>query len=201
MPKLPKSVVIEGRRYPTWALSSRARDQLMNLHQVDAHIAELRQRLAFYTAAHRRTKAYLRRMLPDEMAPVSKEVAKKAPAEMHRYFWHIVPLAWGKENLPTHEAVLKLHSIGASDLYQEGDRLLLYVKGHGVVGWGTVEVDAPSAQQHLALCFEVASLDEALPASALKEFSLRHPNRVSQLLPATADVERLLAALESLPAA
>lgn len=196
MPKLPKSVVIEGRRYPTWALSSQARDQLINIHQVDVHIAELRQRLAFYTAAHKRSKVFLRKALTEKALS-----EKAAPPEAHRYFWHIVPLAWAQEHVPTHASILNLNAIGASDHYQEGDRLLLYVKGHGVIGWGVVEGNASSAQQHLALRFEVASLDDTLPASALKKFSLRHPNRVSQWLPANADVEHLLESLASFPAA
>lgn len=192
MPKLPKSVVIEGRRYPTWTLSSRARDQLINLHLVDVHIAELRQRLAFYNAAFKQSQAYLRQML-SECAPPTKE----AYAEGQRYFWHIVPPLGGEVNFPSQVPAISLHSIGASGYYQEGDRLLLYVKGHGVVGWGIVEAAASSEEQYLALCVEVTSLKSALPASELKSFSLRHPSRVSQRLPVSADIEGLLAKLES----
>lgn len=205
MPKLPKSVVIEGRRYPTWALSSRAREQLVNLHLVDAHIAELRQRLALYNAASQQSRASLRQALSEqrrsEQVLPERVQPKEAPAVRQRYFWHIVPLAWGKANFPVQASVVDLHAIGASSYYQEGDRLLLYVKGHGVVGWGVVEVVTSSATPYLSLRCQAASLADALPASALKAFSLRHPNRVSQLLPKSADTERLLVALAALPAA
>lgn len=201
MPKLPKSVVIEGRRYPTWALSSRARDQLINLHHVDVHIAELRQRLAFYRAAYRQSQTSLSRALSEQALSDSARPAKEVSAVGQRYFWHIVPTAWGKANFPSKASALNLHAIGASGYYQEGDRLLLYVKGHGVVGWGAVEVDTSSAKPYLAMRCQAASLADALPASALKAFSLRHPNRVSQRLPENANIERLLAKLASLPAA
>lgn len=200
MPKLPKSVVIEGRRYPTWALSSQARAQLMNLHLVDAHIAELRQRLGFYTAAYKHSQVNLRAALSD-MAGSGHALDDKvlgdkvATAKAQRYFWHSVPLAWGEENFPTQAATLNVQAFGASGYYQAGDRVLLYVKSRGVVGWGIVEGEPSSTLQQLVWCFEAASLDCALPASALKTFSLRHPNRVSQRLPGNADIERLLAAL------
>lgn len=199
MPKLPKSVVIERRRYPTWALSSQARAQLMNLHLVDAHIAELHQRLAFYTAAYKHSQVYLRTALAD-MTGSDKALSESAPpketsAVGQRYFWHSVPLAWGEENFPTQAATLNVQAFGASGYYQEGDRVLLYVKGRGVVGWGIVEGESSSTQQQLVWCFEAASLNSALPASALKKFSVRHPNRVSQRLPENADIKRLLAAL------
>ncbi|UXZ55072.1 hypothetical protein LOS15_03280 [Halomonas sp. 7T] len=204
MPKLPKSVVIEGRRYPTWALSSRAREQLVNLHLVDAHIAELRQRLALYSAAYQQGRASLRQALSEptgsEQVLPERAPPKEAPAVEQRYFWHILPLAWGKANFPMQTSVLNLHAIGAGGYYQEGDQLLLYVKGYGVVGWGAVEANTPT-EQLLSLRFQAASLDDALPASALKAFSLRHPNRASQQLPKSADVEGLLAELAALPAA
>ncbi|BCB08576.1 hypothetical protein HHSLTHF2_24660 [Vreelandella venusta] len=73
--------------------------------------------------------------------------------------------------------------------------MLCYVKGHGVVGWGVVEIDTHSTKRHLAWRVSVPTLDKALPAKALKEFSLRHPTRSSQLLPAAADIEGLLSAL------
>lgn len=189
MPKLPKSVVLEGRRYPTWALSSQAREQLVNLHQVDEHIAELRGRLAYYTAAREQFQKLLRQALPEQEQPVNA----------YRYYWHIAPLEWARKSFPTRASAISLRLLGAVSHYREGDRILLYVKGHGVVGWGVVSIDTYSTQRHLALCFEVAALDQALPAKALKEFALRHPNRGSQMLPESADVKRLLVALEARP--
>lgn len=191
MPKLPKSVVLEGRRYPTWALSSKAREQLVNLRLVDVHIAELRERLAFYIGARELAQHALRQALTE----------KEVSAQQYRYFWHIAPPEWTKKHFPTHAATLSLRSLGASSHYRQDDRVLLYAKGHGVIGWGVVGLDTYSTQRHLALNFEVASLGKALPAKALKEYALRHPNRTSQMLPAGADVEGLLKALTSRPAA
>lgn len=191
MPKLPKSVVLEGRRYPTWALSSQARDQLVNLHHVDAHIAEIRERLAYFTAAREILRNDLHRALPN----------KSAKAHAYRDFWHIVPPEWAKKHLPCSEPILNLRPIGAGSHYRKGDRILLYVKGHGLFGWGVVELDTHSTQRHLALRFEAASLSDALPASVFKDFALRHPNRSSQILPSGADVEGVLKALEARPAA
>lgn len=187
MSKLPKSVTLEGRRYPTWGLSSRARVQLVNLQKVDEHIAELHQRLDFYSAARELCKEQLRQLL------AGGQRSKKA----FRYFWHIVPVSWAHRYLSHRGEVVSLRSLDSSSGYREGDRVLVYVKGYGVVGWGVVGVDTYSTQRHLSLRFRVTALSGALPAKELKKFSLRHPSRVTQRLPADADIERLLSALEA----
>lgn len=186
MSKLPKSVTLEGRRYPTWGLSSRARAQLVNLQKVDEHIAELHQRLDFYSAARELCKDQLRQLL----------AGSQRNEKAFRYFWHIVPVSWVHVHFPHSGEMVSLRSLDSSSGYREGDRVLVYVKGYGVVGWGVVGVDTHSTQRHLSLRFKVTALSAALPAKDLKRFSLRHPSRVTQRLPAHADIERLLSALE-----
>lgn len=191
MSELPKSIVLEGRRYPTWALSLRAREYLTNLYQVEDHIAELRQRLAFYTSARDVCQQRLRDALPE----------KSLTSFTSRYYWQTASLEWARANWPVKAPTLSLRCLGAASHYREGDRVLVYVKGYGVVGWGDVQMDTHSTQRLIVWRFVVAELKNALPAKALKDFSVRHPNRASQILPPAADVESLLQALESRPAA
>lgn len=191
MSTLPKSVVVGGRRYPTWALSLRAREQLTNLEHVDKHIAELRRRLALYSSARDICQRSLREALP------SKRQVLLEP----RYYWQIVSLEWARANWPVKAPTLNLHCLGGATHYREDDRILVYVKGYGVVGWGDVQVDNHDAQCHIIWRFMVEELKDALSAKELKDFSVRYPNRASQMLPASADVARLLKALESKPAA
>ncbi len=191
MSELPKSVVIGGRRYPTWALSVRARESLVNLNRVDQHIAQLRQRLALYSTARDECKQQLLKGLPD------KPQASPAP----RYYWHMASQEWAQANWPVQASTLELHGLKAASHYREGDCALVYVKGYGVVGWGDVEAGVEATPGRLTWRFKVARLEDALPANTLKNFSVRHPNRVSQRLPSSADVTRLLHALESRPPA
>lgn len=202
MSELPKSVVIGGRRYPTWALSVRARESLVNLNRVDDHIAQLRQRLALYSAARTACHQQLLKSLPEQPRP--------AP----RYYWHSVPQEWAQARWPVKAPTLEL-SLNAARDYQPGDRLFVYVKGYGVVGCGAVEYGvagnekgdgvvekgAQAAPVQLAWRFKVAQLKDALPASTLKQFAVRHPNRASQKLPEAADIAGLLQALTARPAA
>ncbi|WP_417420265.1 hypothetical protein [Halomonas sp.] len=190
MSELPKSIVLEGRRYPTWVLSARARECLANIYRVDNHIAELRQRLAFYSAARDECKQQLLNKLP------GKPAASPAP----RYYWQTAPLEWAQSHWPVKAPTLNLHCLGATNHYREDDRILVYVKGHGAVGWGIVQSDNHSKQLCVAWRFMVAELKEALPAKALSDFSVRHPNRASQMLPPTVDIAGLLQALEARPA-
>ncbi|GEM_PF-1430631 len=190
MVKLPKSIVIEGRRYPTWALSEKARKQLINLGHVDAHIAELQQRLENHYIARKHYQLLLASALPD---PHRQPIA----SENTRYFWQSVSKAWAQKHWPLSTATLGLNAFESTNLYRQGDRVLCYVKGHGVVGWGVVEVDTHSTKRHLVWQVGVPTLDAALPAKTLKEFSLRHPSRPSQALPPTADIDGLLAALDT----
>ncbi|HBP42282.1 MAG: hypothetical protein ACTJG4_11165 [Vreelandella alkaliphila] len=188
MAKLPKSIVIEGRRYPTWALSAKSRKQLINLDCVDAHIAELHQRLAHHYVAREHYQLLLASALP-------KPHRQPSVSETTRSFWQSVSKEWAQKHWPTRTATLSLITFESTGHYRQGDRVLCYVKGHGVVGWGVVEIDIHSTKRHLAWRVSVPTLDKALPAKALKEFSLRHPSRSSQLLPAAADIEGLLSAL------
>lgn len=189
MSELPKSIALEGRRYPTWALSLRARKQLTNLEQVDKHIAELRQRLAFCKSARDICQRHLREALPEKCQP--------AP----RYYWQIASLEWVRANWPVKAITLDLQCLGEASHYREGDCVLVYVKGYGVIGWGSVEVGADAKQRHLIWRFVVAELSDALPAKALNDFSVRYPNRISQMLRSSAGITGLLQALESRPAA
>lgn len=188
MAKLPKSIVIEGRRYPTWGLSAKARKQLVNLSHVDAHIAELHQRLAHHYVAREHYQLLLARALPD----LQRQPQVSKPA---RYFWQSVSKAWAQKHWPISTAAVGLSAFESTSHYRQGDRVLCYVKGHGVVGWGVVEVDTLSTKRHVIWRLGVPTLDAALPAKALKTFSLRHPNRPSQALPSSADIEGLLSAL------
>ncbi|OWV29183.1 hypothetical protein JI62_16420 [Halomonas campaniensis] len=188
MAKLPKSIVIEGRRYPTWGLSAKARKQLINLSLVDAHIAELQQRLAHHYVAREHYQLLLKDALPD---PRRQPTA----AETTRYFWQSVSKAWAQKHWPLSTPSLGLDAFESTSHFRQGDRVLCYVKGHGVVGWGVVEVDTHSTKRHVVWRVGVPTLDAALPAKILKEFSLRHPSRSSQALPSTADIEGLLSAL------
>ncbi|OAL57813.1 hypothetical protein A6R74_11705 [Halomonas sp. ALS9] len=196
MPKLPKSVVIEGRRFPTWALSINARKQLVNLYQVEAHIEELRGRLAYQSSVRQLCQAQLREALP----PQVKRSTKLGKSTLRpRYFWHVVSKAFAEATLPFSPSKLELHAINASNLYRAGDHVLLYVKGYGAMGWGEVQSDASSVQQYLSLRCCVPVLSAALPASALKAYALRHPTRTTQRLPVGADVNGLLKALACYP--
>lgn len=186
MTKLPKSLVIEGRRYPTWALSVKARDQLNNLNQVDAHIAELNDRLALYRVA----RGHYQQLLMGALVNIAQ---KPKPFEATRYFWHSVSKKWAQSAWPIASASLTLGDFESTSHYRQGDRIIWYVKGHGAVGWGVVEMDTHSTKRHLVWQDRVAELDKALAAKMLKEFALRHPNRPSQMLPANADVAGLLA--------
>lgn len=188
MAKLPKSIVIEGRRYPTWALSAKARKQLINLGLVDAHIAELHQRLAQHQVARKQYQLVLASTLPDPRQQPSV-------SETTRYFWQSVSKEWAQKHWPISMASVDLSVFESASHYRQGDRVLCYVKGHGVVGWGVVEVDTHSTKRLLAWRVSVPTLDKALPAKTLKEFSLRHPSRPSQVVPPTADMEGLLSAL------
>ncbi len=186
--KLPKSIVLEGRRYPTWVLSSGARAQLINLQQVDAHIAELREQLTHYLAV----RALFKQRLRDTLTDVSNESVTPC-------FWHMVTREWAEECwLPSSaRCSLSLHSMRASNSYQQGDTLIIYVKGLGVVGWGNITPKSHSTE----LCFtwqcRVETLGRALPAKSLYQFSLRHPTRLSQRLPENADISRLFSVLAS----
>lgn len=190
MAKLPKSIVIEGRRYPTWGLSAKARKQLINLSLVDAHIAELHQRLAHHYVAREHYQLLLKDALPNPRR-------QPTVAETTRYFWQSVSKAWIQKHWPLSTPTLGLSAFESTSHYRQGDRVLCYVKGHGVVGWGVVEVDTHSTKRHLVWQVGVATLDAALPAKTLKEFSLRHPSRPSQALPPTADIDGLLTALDT----
>ncbi|MDQ7733694.1 hypothetical protein QT231_13360 [Halomonas sp. SpR1] len=188
MAKLPKSIVIEGRRYPTWGLSAKARKQLVNLSLVDAHIAELHQRLAHHYVAREHYQLLLTSALPDP---------RRQPnvADTSRYFWQSVSKAWAQNHWPLSTSKLALSAFESTSHYRQGDRVLCYVKGYGVVGWGVVEMDTHSTKRHLVWRASVSTLEKALPAKTLKEFSLRHPNRPSQVVSSTADIEGLLSAL------
>ncbi|MBT2801012.1 hypothetical protein J7J49_06730 [Halomonas sp. ISL-56] len=188
MAKLPKSIVIEGRRYPTWALSVEARKQLVNLSHVDAHIAELHQRLAQHQVARNHYQMLLASALPDPHQQPSV-------SETTRYFWQSVSKEWAQKHWPVRTATFGLSDFESTRHYRQGDRVLCYVKGHGVVGCGVVEMDTHSTKRHLVWRVNVPTLDKALPAKTLKEFSLRHPSRPSQVVPPTADIEGLLSAL------
>lgn len=190
MAKLPKSIVIEGRRYPTWALSAKARKQLVNLGLVDAHIAELHQRLAHHHVARKHYQLLLASALPD---PQRQPSVSESP----RYFWQSVSKEWAQKHWPIRMATFRLSDFESTNDYRQDDRVLCYVKGYGVVGWGVVEEDTHSTKRHLVWQVGVPTLDAALPAKTLKEFSLRHPSRPSQALPATADIDGLLAALDT----
>ncbi|WP_447926413.1 hypothetical protein [Vreelandella sp. EE27] len=185
MPELPKSIVIEGRRYPTWALSLRARENFKRLQQVDEHIATLRERLAFYTSAKSHCLASLKSALPSKI----------------NYYWHNVPLEWARAHWLLEGERFDLSELSMTDHYRASDRVLVYVKGHGVVGWGEVQLDTHSTQRQLAWRFRVKELKHALPAKRLKEFAVRHPNRASQALPEGAKSKELVAALETYPSA
>ncbi|WP_447529251.1 hypothetical protein [Vreelandella sp. TE19] len=185
MSELPKSIVIEGRRYPTWALSLRARENFIRLHQVDEHIATLQERLAFYTSAKANCLACLKSALPSKI----------------NYYWHNVPLEWARAHWRLEDRRFNLRELSMTGHYRANDRVLVYVKGHGVVGWGEVQLDTHSTQRQLAWGFRVKELKHALPAKRLKEFAVRHPNRASQALPDGAKTEELVAALETYPAA
>lgn len=188
MAKLPKSIVIEGRRYPTWALSAKARDQLNNLSLVDAHISGLHQRLAMHSVA----REHYQRLLLDALKNVAQ--ASK-PFETTRCFWQSVSNIWAHEHWPMTVTRSSMSHFESTSHYRQGDRIICYVKGHGAVGWGVVETDTHSTKRHLVWKAYVPSLDKALAAKTLKAFSLRHPSRSSQKLPLNADVEGLLAAL------
>ncbi|AZM96697.1 hypothetical protein [Vreelandella venusta] len=181
MSKMPKSVVLEGRRYPTWVLSSRARAQLVNLQQVDAHIAELRERLAHYSMARTLCQQRLLNALPKPLS---------LPAG--RCYWHTVPREW----VELSDVSCPLHAVPGGHSYQEGDTLVVYIKGLGVVGWGAVTVDSSSVCHFTWRC-RVASMASVIPAKTLSQFALRHPTRPSQRLPSDANIGRLFEMLNS----
>ena len=189
MAKLPKSIVIEGRRYPTWALSVDARKQLVNLSHVDAHIAELQQRLEQHQVARNHYYFLLTSALPDPHRQLSA-------SETTRCFWQSFSKDWAQQHWPMRTATVSL-GVETDSHYRQGDQILCYVKGYGLVGCGFVEMDTNSTQTHLVWDVSVPTLDKAIPAKMLKEFRLRHPNRPSQMIPAAADadIEGLLSAL------
>ena len=188
MSKLPKSIVIEGRRYPTWTLSVNARKQLVNLSHVNAHIAELHQRLDRYQVARNHYHLLLTSALPDFNHQPS------AP-ETPRYFWQSFSKEWAQQHWPISKAASGLSVFETASHYRQGDHILCYVKGYGLVGCGFVEMDTNSTKMHLVWDVSVPTLDKAIPAKILREFSLRHPNRPSQMVPPPADIEGLLSAL------
>ncbi len=188
MSELPKSIVLNGYRYPTWTLSVRAREQLANLHRVDAYIEELNDRLSFYTSARDLCQRHLLDALPKSSLPAQ------------RSYWQTAPLEWARAEWPPRSSSLRLRLLGDAIHYREGDQVLIYVKGHGVVGWGQVETEALSTMRCLVWRFRVATLKDALSAKALRGLGLRHPNRASQLLPTPSGVPALLTALEKRPA-
>lgn len=188
MAKLPRSIVIEGRRYPTWALSVKARKQLVNLTHVDAHIAELHQRLAQHQVARQHYQLLLASALPEpNRQPLVSETT--------RYFWQSVSKEWAQQHWPIRTATMDLSVFETASHYRQGDQVLCYVKGHGVAGFGVVEMDTHSTKRHLVWDVSVPTLDKAIPAKVLKEFSLRHPSRPSQMVPPTADIAGLFSAL------
>lgn len=186
MSTLPKSVVVGGRRYPTWALSSEARQQLINLKQVDAHIAELKDRLAYYLAARKQCQDSLSRSLPTSQT-----------SQVQRYYWQMAPAEWAHQPWSPESAQLLMRNFGASEHYREGDCLLIYVKGYGVCGWGEVRLDRHSTKRLLVWRCRVTALADAISAKVLREYALRHPTRASQRLPADANIEPLLSALNA----
>lgn len=185
MPKLPKSVVLDGRRYPTWALSAQARAHLVSIHEVEAHISALKTQLDYQHRVRGLFQAQLNQALT---APALKNAEP-------RYFWHTVPAAWFKAHWPVDAPSLPLDVLGADGLYQAQDRLVLYAKGCGVIGWGVVR-EATSGQVLEWRCrAHVASA--VVPAKTVKHFAMRHPTRLSQRIPTEANIDGLLNALAS----
>lgn len=182
--KLPKSVVLEGRRYPTWVLSQHARDQIVNLHQVDTHIAELNERLTYLAYAREVCQQHLREAL-------------SSSAVTGNCYWQIV----NKEYPELQDKAIarsSLRFVPGAERYRAGDTLILYVKGCGVVGWGDVVLDEYSTQRYLQWRCRVSSFQEAIPPKALSDFGLRHPTRSTQRIVEKEKVEDLLNCLSAL---
>ncbi|WP_176372185.1 hypothetical protein [Halomonas citrativorans] len=186
MSTLPKSVVVGGRRYPTWALSSGARQQLTNLERVDAHIAQLKDQLAYYTVARKHCLGSLSQALP-----------VRQPPTVRRYYWQMASPEWAQQSWTAENVPLLMRDFDASERSREGDCLLIYVKGYGFCGWGEVCLKSHSTQHLFVWRSRVKALSDALPAKTLKEYALRHPTRAFQRLPENAHVEALLSALEA----
>jgi len=184
--KLPKSVVLEGRKYPTWTLSQRAREQRVNLQHVDAHIQEIHQRLGYYSGVRALCEQNLK-------------------AELHEYetglksrcYWQIVSRTWAEEQC-IEPGICRLRSISSESRYRDGDRLVIYVKGCGAVGWGEVVLDTHSTQRLFAWRSPVSDLGHALTPKMLFRLGLRHPTRKSQQL---ADQSKVTALCEHLNSA
>ncbi len=168
--KLPKSVVLEGRKYPTWALSQRARDQLVNLRCVDAHIHEIHQRLAYHAGVRALCEQHLKAELPEPTAGLSGKC-----------YWQIVSREWADEQ-SVEPSVCHLRSMSSDSRYRVGDRLLIYVKGCGAIGWGEVVPDAYSTQRLFAWRSPVSAPAHALTPKMLFRLGVRHPTRPSQQL-------------------
>lgn len=184
--KLPKSVVLEGRRYPTWVLSQRARDQIVNLQQVDAYIEEINERLAYLVNAREVCRQHLREAL-------------SAGHRMGHCYWQTVTKEWAKQHSECASPFL-LRSMPGAERYRAGDTLLVYVKGCGVFGWGKVVLDDLSTQRYFEWQDRVPGLIDAIPSKALGEFGLRHPTRVSQRIVEKEKIEILIDRLMSLSA-
>ncbi len=185
MPKLPKSITLDGRRYPTWALTAQAQTHIVNIHEVDAHMSVLQTRLEYQYRVREFLETQLRQAL--ETSPDAEKES--------RYFWHIVPAEWFKSCWPSSSAPLDLSLLEAANLYQPQDRLVLYAKGQGAIGWG--EVHDTSSGQVLEWRCRAHRSEEAVTAKTVKLFRMRHPTRRSQRIPEKADIDGLLSTMAS----
>ncbi|MFG6668614.1 hypothetical protein ACGK9R_16105 [Halomonas sp. HNIBRBA4712] len=183
MSKLPKSITLDGRRYPTWALTAKAQDHINQIREVDAHMELLRTRMDYHLR--------LRGLFSMRLQQALGSMAAKEPS----CFWHTVPPRWFASNWPVSSSFLPLEMLEAQGLYQPLDCLVLYAKGSGVIGWGVVQTT--TSGPILEWRCRAHAKSTILPAKTIRHLGMRHPTRSSQRIPPEANINELLDALAS----